>query len=526
MHHFAICTPLVRKSRHSHLRILILLTTLAHYAARCLPALPWHGAARVTVFRLVAATAVAVCAPHLALAQGLGGVDGGSGPNRLEPDNFRELSGPVADLSDNPIVVAVEVKGNSSIAAPRVKAMTKTREGRPFDPMQVETDVRKLASIGMFADVKTYTREVPGGIVVIFEVLERPTINYIKILGNKSVRELVLLKQIGIAEGDSLNYYAVEDARRSLEDFYRERGFAKAQVTIAEGDKPSHKGVVLVVHEGKMARIWKTTFVGNELTSDARLKTQIQSKPGVFYYLGGKVDRNKIDEDVDRLTSYYRSLGYFRARVGRELEYNDDGSWLKLTFVIDEGPRYNVRTVRFEGHEVFDEPTLAADLELKQGEPFQLAKLNRDVALLRDRYGSQGYIFADVKADPRFLEEPGQLDLVYQIKEGGQYRVGNINVVVNGNHPHTKQEVVLNRRGNLQPGDIIDIREIRGWERRLKSSQLFANDPARGVAPQVVVKPPAPSEMEGIAEGSPNRSRPPMHRGQSPRQSRYWPSWP
>ena len=32
-------------------------------------------------------------------------------------------------------------------------------------------------------------------------------------------------------------------------------------------------------------------------------------------------------------------LGYFNARIGRELEFSDSGKWLTITFVIDEGPR-------------------------------------------------------------------------------------------------------------------------------------------------------------------------------------------
>ena len=41
----------------------------------------------------------------------------------------------------------------------------------------------------------------------------------------------------------------------------------------------------------------------------------------------------------------------------------------------------------------------------------------------------------------------------------------------------------------VQPGDIIDVRKVRDWERRLKASQLFEINPAMGKAPKVVVKP-------------------------------------
>jgi outer membrane protein insertion porin family len=141
--------------------------------------------------------------------------------------------------------------------------------------------------------------------------------------------------------------------------------------------------------------------------------------------------------------------------------------------------------------------------------------MNVDVNSLQDIYGGQGYIFADIQADPRFLEEPGQLDLVYNIDEGRPWRVGKVNVHIEGEHPHTRQSVVLNRL-SLRPGDLIDIREVRASERRLKASQLFMNDPTQGAVPRVNVRPPELQDsIETIAEG---RRRPASssYRGQDP----------
>ena len=53
-------------------------------------------------------------------------------------------------------------------------------------------------------------------------------------------------------------------------------------------------------------------FVGNTIASDARLKTQIKSGPPILYLFKGELDRKEVDEDVERLTAYYRGLGFFR----------------------------------------------------------------------------------------------------------------------------------------------------------------------------------------------------------------------
>ncbi len=167
--------------------------------------------------------------------------------------------------------------------------------------------------------------------------------------------------------------------------------------------------------------------------------------------------------------------------MGRYLDFNDSGQWLTLTYVIDEGPRYQIRNVTLVGNDTFTTPSLMERLELTSGQFFDSRKMNRDLSELRDTYGSQGYIHADIKADPQFLEEPGMIDLVYDIQEGDQYRVGKITVNIEGDNPHTRRNVVINRL-SLAPNDIIDIREIRASERRLKSSELFLSDPTQGVS--------------------------------------------
>jgi outer membrane protein insertion porin family len=115
-----------------------------------------------------------------------------------------------------------------------------------------------------------------------------------------------------------------------------------------------------------------------------------------------------------------------------------------------------------------------------------------------------------VTAEPRFLEEPGQLDLVYKIKEGEAFRVGEINVHIAGEFPHTRRNVVLNRM-SLRPGDLIDIRQIRDSERRLKLSQLFETEQTGGEPPRVVVRPPELKDAAIAGAGGPGALR-----GQSP----------
>jgi len=463
---------------------------------------------------LVAVLSLGVCVGGVALAQ--------TSPEVLPTPVVPQLPSQEAQTQTlapgQEMVVDVRIVGNRAVALSKIVPNVRTRAGRPFERSVVESDVRRLMATKMFVKVNPFYRRADGGVVVVFELLERPTLQYVKYIGNKKINDKKLQTETELKKGDPLDPVSVEDARRKIEDLYHDKGFSKIRVTVIEGSKPDDHGAIFLINEGQKQRVLWTDFVGNTIASDGRLRTQIESKPGIFWFFKGEVDRKKIDEDIERLTAYYRGLGFFNAKVGRELQFTESQEWLNLTFVINEGPRYKVRSVSVLGNSKFKTEELAGDLKLKGGDFFNQSQMNADVTAMQDKYGGIGYVFADVKADPRFLEEPGQLDLVYNITEGDRYRVGEIRVNIEGDCPRTRLATVYNRL-SLRPGDIVDTRKLRDSERRLQASGLFASDPAGGVKPKIVFSPPeVDSEQSGKQKPQVARDpkRPPGYRGQSP----------
>ncbi len=420
-------------------------------------------------------------------------------------------------------VVDVKVAGNKTVPLSKILPSIRTRAGRPFDLELIAEDVRRLDHTHQFINVNTYWQKVPGGRVVIFEVVERPTLQAVKFIGSYEIRLKTLQKEAGLKVGDPADPNAIEEARRKIEDLYHKKGFNNAMITLLEGNKFEDRRAIFVIDEGVKQRVWKREFVGNTIASDARLATQLELKPPTFYLFGGEFDRKKLDEDVDKLTAYYRALGFFRARIGRELKVSDDDKWVTIVYVIDEGPRYRVRNVSVIGNKKYTSEDLLADLKLKNNEYFNQDSMAADVRSLQDKYGGVGYVFADVKPDPRFLEQPGQLDLVYNITEGARYRVGKINIRIKGEYAHTQENTVRNRLF-FKPGDIVDVRQIRASEVALKRCGLFETNPAKGNAPKITFNAPdrdggnpEDGDRQQMAERPRGERRPgAKFRGQSP----------
>ena len=431
---------------------------------------------------------------------GGGGGSGTQGPaTLLNNESHRlKLDGPVINLENadqSQLISAVIFQGNTTLATHHLKRHISTRAGRYYDPDKLQQDVKTLWKMPEIAKVNgPFIDQRPDGIVITIDIEERRSAGTIDFIGNRSVADKTLLRESGLEDVAHHDVHKIRIAKTRLEEYYRAQGYPRTQVEIREGNEATDSHVTFLVHEDRQQRIWKVDFEGNTLASDARLKSQIQAKPGIMKIFGGLAEKKKIDQDIVRLEAYYKSLGYFNVQIGREIEESNDGRWLNVRFIINEGPRYRVREVRFVGNERYQSSDLIQLLTFKPdegGQPeFNSTSMSEDLTALRDLYGANGYVYADVKAEPRFLEEPGYIDMVYRISEGEQYRVGKINVNYNGGNGITRREVVLNRL-SLRPGDLIDSRKLRGDERRLASARIFATgQETGGTPPRIVVSPP------------------------------------
>lgn len=422
---------------------------------------------------------------------------------------------------ESDMVVEVRIVGNKRTPTEKLMGYIQTRPGRSYNAEIVGEDVRRLNGSGLVDNVRPQYQDAPNGQgrIVVFQVFERAVIHEVLYIGNRKVKTKTLRKETKLKNGDPLEPFAIEEARNRLEAFYREKGFVNARITLSEGTKPTDERVVFVINEGSKQTILWTSFEGNTIVSEARLRTKVRSKQGIVWLFGGEVNQKQIEADKELLEEYYHGLGFFRARVGCDVEehrFSDQRDWVTLKFVIDEGPRYSVRNMTVVGNERLETSEINKVIEMAAGEPFRQDRMQRDENAIKDRYGAVGYIFANVKPEIRFLEEPGQLDLIYQIEEGERYRVGKIDIDIAGDYPHTQITTVLNRL-SLEPGDIIDIRELRDSQRRLRSSQLFKADPQTGTMPEIAFSPPTEEEIEKAkAQFARRRSEAGQFRGQSP----------
>lgn len=396
------------------------------------------------------------------------------------------------------IVEDVRVSG-LEMTTQQFNQIIKTRIGARFSRQRLEEDKRALLQTKQFVDVAISTSwrpDAPDKVVVNFDLTPRRMMRYILTVGNRKIAKNDILDELGIKPGETrMDPYEVENGRLRIIELYKSKDYPEPHVEILRGDRPEDVGVVYLIDEGRKQKVLSTKFVGNTIASSARLLSLVSVKPGFLYFIGGNFTRQRLDYDVAKLVEYYRALGFFDARVDYAYEEGDglaglgkENGWVKVRFIIDEGPRYKIRNFIFEGNKVVKTDELEKLLKVKRGSAYNQTDIELDRIALRYKYQDLGYVRADVVPTQLFTDEPGVVDIRYTISEDHRYRVRDVIVDYVGTESRTMTSVVLNML-DVAPGELLNGKKIRMSENTLRQSGYFNDKPNEGQLPEIAVVP-------------------------------------
>lgn len=453
--------------------------------------------------------AVGICACWLLVA----GIAAGLTATPADAQGVRQTSilGPLEsgdeDAGGGRVIVDVRIEGNETIPESVILQKIQSQPHRTVTEKLLREDKRSLLNTRWFFEVRERIDETPDGLVLVFVVKERPIVQRVVFRGNKKVKLKHLEAWTGLKAGSPFDYVANQEAVRRIEQEYRDKGYYFVKVTLTSGSKPGDREVVFDIEEGPKVQVKERNFEGNQFWSDAMLRKNLISKEA-FLLWGGHYNPDTIPSDVEALKAYYRSVGYFDVEVSAEPRFSDDRSDVELLYTITEGRRYQVRSIVFEGNSVIPTARLSENSKLQPGDKFSSLPLNKDVQRMLGYYGELGHFFASVNPVPQFTEQEGIVDLVFEIDEDRPRYIREINVHFDGDYPHTKHTVVLDRI-QVQPGDLADPKRIRRGQSRLKGSGLF--DP--NIQFETTPVDPEQSSIASLAG---------MVRGQSPQGESDW----
>ncbi|RLC46635.1 MAG: outer membrane protein assembly factor BamA [Candidatus Coatesbacteria bacterium] len=394
-----------------------------------------------------------------------------------------------------PIVKRVRVEGARRVSPKTVLFYIKIKPGDTFSPAALSQQIHNLYALGFFDDIKVYTEPFEDGIALIFVVVERPLVDAIKITGNKKVKTDKIREKITVELKKPLDKSKLAESVAAIRGLYRQRGFSYAKIT-PEVNKVAPGTVVVsfAIDERAKVKVSDIIFGGNVTFSDFKLKGQLLTRErfckhpinGVRFFFSklGKFDPDQLEEDRKRIEHFYKSNGYIEVSVSKPtVKYSEKRKGLEIKFMVSEGKHYKIGTVAIEGNTVFSTDELMQSLrhivipgrmrfaifrrykgKLAAGIGYNLSVEETAMAAIRERYGSKGYIAAQVHAEHKLHRATGTVDILIKIDEGDQFRLGRLSFTGNTR----TRDKVLRREVKVTEGDILDMTKLRSGIEKIR----------------------------------------------------------
>jgi outer membrane protein insertion porin family len=379
---------------------------------------------------------------------------------------------PWAAAQQRPVLVKeLLVEGNRRVQEAVILSRVQTRIGSPFNPSTLSEDLRAIFGLGFFDDVQAKVDDFEGGVKVTLVVIERPFVRDVEFAGNKKMETSELQDQIDIKLGSVYNPVEVRKAQEKLQDYYEQSGYFEVQVTpdverLAGGDVK----VVFNINEGRRITIERIVIEGNEKLSDRQIKRALVTQEREYFILRGKLQRQKLDEDVERILSLYNDHGHIQARVdGYDVAVNREKARVTVTFTVVEGPRYQVDQLLVQGVTLFPEEEVRRVIQLKSGDVYSRSKIRESVGAIVDLYSSIGRAAAEVVPRSETFPDTAKVNLTFAAAEGPEVYVERINISGNVR----SQDKILRREIPMAEGDLFTLQKLQRARRRLINLGYF-----------------------------------------------------
>jgi outer membrane protein insertion porin family len=371
-----------------------------------------------------------------------------------------------------PILIRdIHVEGNRRVQDAVILGRVKSAVGSAFNPSLLSEDIRSIFSLGFFDDVQLRVEDFEGGVKIVFAVSERPFVRDVDFVGNKAEDRDTLQDKIDVKLGSVYNPVDVQRAVEKLRDFYEDEGYFEVQITpTVEKFADSDVKLIFNIVEGRQITIEAIQFSGNKGLRDDQLKEAMETKERQYFILRGKVQRQRLEQDVDRLIGLYNDNGYIQARVeSHDVAVDRERARVTITIVVVEGPQFRVGDVKMTGVTLLPEREVDRQIRLKTGDVFSVSRVRDSVAGILSLYSTIGRASADVNAKRDQLPAVNQINLTFEITEGPEVYVERINISGNVR----SEDKILRRELPLHEGDLYTLQNKEKSRQRLVNLGYF-----------------------------------------------------
>ncbi|MDD3275467.1 MAG: outer membrane protein assembly factor BamA [Kiritimatiellales bacterium] len=380
-----------------------------------------------------------------------------------------------------------------------VRAYTSLRAGQEIESefelnAAVAHDVDNLRRSGRFAYVRALVEQDGDKYTLVYKVAARLRLRKIDIIGADGIGNRKINTELGLALGDYVDEALVGEKARAVEAYCRKNKYPDASVvwTLTPDEKNGTAALQLTVAEGEKLRVKRIRFEGERLSGDSfwrrlvpdifpsqrtasryeakDLRKLMQQKQTwwITPWFGAYKPEMK-EADLATLRKFYQDRGFLDVKIdGPELKPLGGGK-LELVYRIQEGVKYQIGAVGFDGNTLYADSELSKQIQLQSGAVASRTAIDMAAGSVNRYYGNRGYIQNDVRPVIDTDASAGTAAVRFSVREGAQANINEIDI--RGNEK-TRDEV-MRRELAVYPGELFNQQKVETSESRLKNLGYF-----------------------------------------------------
>jgi outer membrane protein insertion porin family len=329
---------------------------------------------------------------------------------------------------------------------------------------EITNAVRRFWRQGLWADAGIdQTRVENDSIWLEIRLRDRPRIMDVEFHGFRRNEQEEIERRVRFPRGLQITPPQISRAETIIRNYFADKGFGDAVVDIRQ--RPDESGlnqVVLEVHVDRRdrLRVNRITIEGNEALSDLQIRgamrqTNVRTirSPRTIFRTRRFVEEN-FAEDRDRVIERFESRGFRDAEIiSYTVERHDERS-VNIHLVIEEGPLYHIRSIRWIGNTEYPTDRLERILGMAPGDVYDQTRLDErlfsDPDAVINLYQNHGFLFSNIDVVEVNLENDS-VDLELRIIEGPKATIRR--VIIRGND--RLYEDVIRRELRVVPGAVF-----------------------------------------------------------------------
>ena len=263
------------------------------------------------------------------------------------------------------------------------------------------------------------------GVTSVGQTQQSVIVDEIQFRGLSRVSEQFIRSQIELKVGDTLAKISPavsRDIRRLTELEF----FAHIRVEL---EVEENRNVVIFIFKEELV-IDRVNISGNKKVKERELRGVITWKEGDPFV------EEAFEEELEKLMLLYRSKGFLNAKVDIHSAKTGE-SRVQITYLIDEGKKAKIKSVRFVGNEALGRRKLRRSVKTGKGflfigGRFDQNKFEADIGNIIDKYGDIGHLEADVpNTEFDFSTKGKKVGITLYLDEGPEYHVSQLEVADN-----------------------------------------------------------------------------------------------